>query len=226
MGSDASSAPHFMGDTFRIPQSQLPASSLDTDIDPPIDNKEGLDDPMNFTVDAESVTSLDWPEWESACHSELKDLTDRAILELVEFPKGKEVLRPLSVFKKKFKTGSVVPKYKARLVVCGNQQRPDEFQNFLCLTMDKQDGIDFVAALCQQYHMTVRGTPSSYLGLEVSSHSDGSIVVYMGLFCRSMANKFVGGELPKNPILFPMPAVISWDRKVALPLADKAAYMA
>ena len=67
--------------------------------------------------------SQEWPEWEQAIQTELKQLENKGTWELVEKPKGVVPMVNKFVFaKKRDKEGKLI-KYKARLVTKGCAQR-------------------------------------------------------------------------------------------------------
>jgi len=71
--------------------------------------------------------SPDWPEWEHAIHTELKQLQCIGTWKLVNKPPGAVPINNKWVFVKKRNKEGVLTKYKARLVAKGCAQRPGHY---------------------------------------------------------------------------------------------------
>ena len=71
----------------------------------------------------EAVETEDREKWEEAMQDEMKSLHDNHTFELVNLPKGKRALKNKWVFRVKQQEHTSQPRYKARLVVKGFNQR-------------------------------------------------------------------------------------------------------
>ena len=70
--------------------------------------------------------SPEWPQWEHAIQTELDQLRDRGTWEMMDLPKGRNVIGSQFTFEKKFDTDGNLSRYKARLVAKGYSQIPGQ----------------------------------------------------------------------------------------------------
>uniref|UniRef100_A0AAV1TPL2 Reverse transcriptase Ty1/copia-type domain-containing protein n=1 Tax=Peronospora matthiolae TaxID=2874970 RepID=A0AAV1TPL2_9STRA len=61
-------------------------------------------------------------QWLTAMTEELDELNSNDVWKIVMFPRGAHVLHNKWVYKTKTDANGVIERYKARLVVCGNEQ--------------------------------------------------------------------------------------------------------
>jgi hypothetical protein len=90
-------------------------------------------------------------EWNEVMEEELNALVRNDTWDLVNLPKGKEVIGTKWVYKTKYKSDGTIDKYKARLVAKGYAQREgiDYTETFSLVA--KMDTIRMVIALFSQY---------------------------------------------------------------------------
>ena len=83
------------------------------------------EEPQNYR---QVLTNNDQEEWEKVMQDEIKSLHENYTYDLVELPKGKRALRCKWVFKFKTEENNPKPRYKARIVVKGcNQKKGVDF---------------------------------------------------------------------------------------------------
>ena len=70
----------------------------------------------------EAKKRLDWPKWKAAIQAELNALTKTKTWQVVERPKGRNVIQCKWVFKIKKDAEGKIERYKARLVTKGFTQ--------------------------------------------------------------------------------------------------------
>lgn len=78
------------------------------------------DTPLSFK---KAMKSANADLWLKACQKEITSMKEKKVWTLVERPKGKNVIRGLWLFKKKYTVDGIVSKYKARFVAMGNTQK-------------------------------------------------------------------------------------------------------
>jgi len=108
-----------------------------------------MDEPPNY---AEASRKKEWNE---AMEAELNSLVRNDTWDLVNLPKGKEVIGTKWVYKTKYKSDGTIDKYKARLVEKGYAQREGVDYNETFSPVEKLDTIMMVLALVPQYKWTI-----------------------------------------------------------------------
>lgn len=77
-----------------------------------------------------AMNSSEAEKWKSAIDKEITALTNLRCWDVIERPTGKKILHSKFVLKKKRNGDGTIVKYKARLVVCGNEDTENVEENF------------------------------------------------------------------------------------------------
>ena len=127
------------------------------------------------TVD-EARSRSDWEKWETAIESELKSLADARTWEVVERPRGVNVVGCKWVFKIKRNAAGEIDKYKAQLVAKGYSQ---------------VQGVDYNDTYAPIAHLS-----SLHMILAIATRNDWNIEVF------DFHSAFLNGKLNKGEDIY------------------------
>uniref|UniRef100_A0AAV1VF53 Reverse transcriptase Ty1/copia-type domain-containing protein n=1 Tax=Peronospora matthiolae TaxID=2874970 RepID=A0AAV1VF53_9STRA len=156
-----------------------------------------LQDPHHYK---EAINIVHREQWQVAITEELDTLKSNDVRTVVEPPKGAHVLHNKCVYKTKSDAKGDIERYKARLVVCRNEQvfRIDYTLTFAAV-MDLST-VKLILVLSRRWNVPARhgDVPNAFVKAEKEEHLDIYMKASKGMVVKKKSMKDLNTKIPND----------------------------